>query len=183
MGKKIVKAIALCFAMLFLTIICWFIWCFRANKVHYKNDPIQYTSESAEQKALIIYQKGRSNFSSSVAGQIASGLNKAGYNVTVNHPGDFLPTDLSEYDLVMFGSPVYVSCLSSVLEDYIKSVAHFGNAEIIYYTTGVLETAEELKPVADTFHDITFTGTVKIAKADMDQGAVYEKIRNILDKD
>lgn len=183
MRKKNVKAIVLCFVMLFVLIICWFIWSFRANKIHYKNSPIQYTSETAAKKALIIYQKGRSSLSSAVAGEIASGLKKDDYDVLVNHPGDFLPADLSEYDLVMFGSPVYVSSLSPVLEEYIKSVDYFGNAEIIYYTTGVLETGEELKTIADTFDNVTFTGIVKIAKADMDQGVVYRKIRDILDED
>jgi flavodoxin len=182
-GKRKVKAIVLCFVMLFFLIICWFIWSFRANKIHYKNNPIQYTSETAEKKALIIYQKGRSDFSTSVATEIASGLKNDGYNVLVNHPGDFLPTDLSEYDVVMFGSPVYVSSLSSVLEEYIKSVNDFGDSKIIYYTTGVLETTEDLKPIQETFDGVKFSGIIKISKADMDQKRVYEKIKVLLDKD
>ncbi len=93
----------------------------------------------------------------------------------VNHPGDFLPTDLSGYDLVMFGSPVYVSSLSPVLEKYIKSVKNFGKAKIIYYTTGVLETTEDLKPIPETFKGIKFTGIVKIAKVDLEQRKVYKK--------
>lgn len=183
MGKRSIKAIVLCFIILLFLIISWFIWSFRANKIHYKNNPIQFTSEAAEKKALIIYQKGRSGFSTSVAIEIASGLKNDGYNVLVNHPGDFLPTDLSEYDLVMFGSPVYVSSLSPVLEKYIKSVKDFGNAKIIYYTTGVLETTEDLKPIPETFKGIKFTGIVKIAKADLEQRKVYKKIKQLLDKD
>lgn len=83
-------------------------------------------------RALVVYQPGLSARPREVALGLARGLNDAGFSVTVNRPGKHLPTDLSSYQVVAFGSPVYAGQASPALKRYVKSVTAHGGALVLF---------------------------------------------------
>ena len=183
MIKKIVKTIVFCFIVIIVSLIGFLIWISRTNKIQNKDNPVEYVIENPDKKAIVIYQKGRTDYPLEVADYIADKLSNDGYQVLVNHPGDFLPTDLSEYDLIMFGTPVYASTVSSVLETYIKSVTNFGDAKVIYYITGMRTGGEELDIIPETFSEIPITAIIKIDKSEFEQGLLSGQLDEILQKE
>ncbi len=44
--------------------------------------------------------------------------------------------DISQYSIIVFGSPVYVGETSSTLADYMKSIKDFSNKKILLFVTG-----------------------------------------------
>jgi drug/metabolite transporter (DMT)-like permease len=87
-------------------------------------------------RALIVYQPGLSAQPRTVALSLAQGLNDAGYTVTVDRPGRHLPTDLTPFGVVAFGSPVYAGQTSPALRRYMASVRTWGDQAIILFTVG-----------------------------------------------
>jgi menaquinone-dependent protoporphyrinogen IX oxidase len=93
-------------------------------------------------KALIIYQPG--GISSNIAHQIAKGINDGGYEVTLNYPGEKLRYDISEYSIIVFGTPVYAGQPSKALTDYMSSVKDFSSSKVMLYSVGMIENKVEL---------------------------------------
>jgi flavodoxin len=87
-------------------------------------------------KALIVYQPGITGFTHEMAHQIAAGLNDKGYEVMLNHPGRFLSSDVSQYSLVIFCSPVYSGQPSRALSDYMSTVKTSPSCRIVLISTG-----------------------------------------------
>jgi flavodoxin len=87
-------------------------------------------------KALVVYQPSVSSVTGDAAHAIARGLYDAGYEVTLNYPGSHLPTDLSEYSVVVFGGPVYGGSVPKALTEYIQSVDLNGKRVVLFSTSG-----------------------------------------------
>lgn len=138
---------------IFLGLLCLFIatMAFFFIVMHYnnseKNNRIETLkpSSSASHRALVVYQPSMmSGFTKNIAYQISNGLKDEGYEVTIAHPGRHLATDLSTYDVVVFGSPVYMGQTSSVLNDYIKNIKNLKNQKIILFVTGSTDDSAQL---------------------------------------
>lgn len=96
-------------------------------------------------EALVIFQNSRSEFPKEISVSFATGLNNKGFNVTVNTAGDFLPKDVSKYDVVILGGAVLAGNLGTPLQEYAKDIQNFGNAKVFLYSTGAgLDNIEEL---------------------------------------
>lgn len=104
----------------------------------YKGDylSILKNSDSSAPKALIVFQPSKSKTSVNVANQIAKGLNDAGYEVTITYAGKHVSSDISEYSLVAFGSPVFVGKPSKMITDTMKKISDFTGKTIILYSVG-----------------------------------------------
>lgn len=88
-------------------------------------------------KALIIYQPSRvTDVTKNMANEIAKGLNSDGYEVKLMYPGKKTSSDISQYKVVVFGSPIYIGQISSVTKDYIKRIKDFRGKKIGIFTTG-----------------------------------------------
>lgn len=122
------------------------------------NHPQVLNGTPSGQKALVIYQPSAlSDVTEQTVFQIAKGLNKNGYQVTVNHPGRYLSTDLSGYAVVVFGSPVYGGKLSPVLLDYMKNVTLTPSQHVLVFDTGAADTSPELDDAMAALHGGTVT--------------------------
>jgi flavodoxin len=107
------------------------------NVKHDSNETILPSQESSL-SALVIYQPGRSEFSKDIAYNLAKGLNDTGYEVTINYPGEFLPSDLGNYDIVALGTTVYNGNFSPVLGDYVSGIKNLDNSKVLIYSTGMM---------------------------------------------
>jgi flavorubredoxin len=113
-----------------------------AYKGEYTN--VLESSDSSAPKALVVYQPGKSKASETAANQLAAGLNKSGYEVTVTYPGKHLSEDLSSFSLVAYGSPVFFGKPSTKITDLIKKQTDYSGKTVILYSVGGSVEAAEL---------------------------------------
>lgn len=182
--KKIILIILLLFVLIIALGIAWFAWASHANKMKLKSDSISYECGNSDApKALIVYQKSRTDFAENVMKSYAKKVSEKGYNVTVNHPGDYMPKDVSEYDIVIFQSPVYMAATSPVMNDYISSINNFGDAKLVFIATGMLESEEEFSAIEELFNDHKLDYLFKITQSDYkkDNNYAWNEISKILD--
>lgn len=108
-------------------------------------ETIMKSKQSNGKEALIIFQNSRSEFPKEISASFATGLNNKGFNVTINTAGDFLPKDVSKYNVVILGGAVLAGSLGSPLQEYAKTIETFGNAKVLLYSTGAgLDNLDEL---------------------------------------
>jgi menaquinone-dependent protoporphyrinogen IX oxidase len=94
-------------------------------------------------KALIVYQPSASGKPAAIADQMAKGLNKAGYEVTLTYPGKHISDDLSQFSVIAFGSAVYVGRLSAQLTETMCRIKDYGNKTIILFSVGQMAETPE----------------------------------------
>lgn len=164
--RKKKKTVLICVMVLFLCFIGWWIWAVSANKIVHDDIYTEYESTEADaSKVLLVYQPGRTSFSEEVATDIAKGLNDNGYNVTLTTANDKLTRDLSGYEMVVFGTPIYMSMYSSVIGDYVADIENYGDAKIVFYCTGMLENTVEFDTMKQLFDGENLTEVKKISKS------------------
>lgn len=152
----------------------YYLWVIRANVIEHKDSPeILKSTNTDAKKALVIYQPSRTDKVKVLAHEIAKGINEQGYEVTINYPGKFLPTDISEYAIIVFGSPVYETHPSSVLLDYMNSINDYSKQKVILFASGYLEDAPEL----DTMK-AALKGEIPFAAVKYQQSAKEQNIKD-----
>ncbi|EPY2284695.1 flavodoxin family protein [Clostridium sporogenes] len=135
MKKKILLGIVI---ILVVWALCMGLFLLLVNMSKESHEEVLKRKEKSLGKALIVYQPSVSDASSRIAHQIAKGLNESGYEVTLNHPGKYLPFDLSDYKLVVFGSPTYCSITTKALVDYMSSIKDNTLGKVVLYSTGTV---------------------------------------------
>jgi len=134
---KIAGKVFLGLIVLFISVMLVFAWFAKANsKKHGDNAKTLKSDKMNAKKALVVYQPSRGKLTRKIAEEIAKGINAAGYEVTINYPGEHMDKDISKYSIVVFGSPVYMGQTSSVLADYMKSIKNISNEKILLFATG-----------------------------------------------
>ena len=102
----------------------------------YQSSPQHYTAPNSVGKALVIYQPAWTDITKNAADALAKSLNNKGYDVTVNYPGSFLPQDVSNYAVLVFGTPIYNSKGSLLVVNYLKELKGLSGKKVILFTTG-----------------------------------------------
>lgn len=124
------------------------------NKTH---TPSEIILGEGEKTAIIIYQPTKHDTAYNITMAIANVLKENGYTVTINYPSDEINYNLSEYDLIVFGSGAYVGKSSPVLGNYILK-NRFRDKKVLIYTVGKLikddSDLKELKVLLDGVNDV-----------------------------
>lgn len=102
----------------------------------YQSAPRHYRTAKPIGEALVIYQPAWTDITQNAADALAESLQDKGYDVTVNYPGSFLPHDVSEYAVLVFGTPIYNSKGSPLVVDYMESLKGLSDKKVILFTTG-----------------------------------------------
>lgn len=102
----------------------------------YQSAPQHYTVTKPIGKALVIYQPAWTDITKNAANALAKSLNDKDYDVTVNYPGSFLPHDVSNYAVLVFGTPIYNSKGSPLVVNYLKRLKGLSGKKVILFTTG-----------------------------------------------
>jgi len=132
-----------------------------AYKGEYKN--VLKSTDTSAKKALVVYQPARSKEFAKIANQLAKGLNESGYEVTISYPGKHLSSDVNEYSILAFGSPIYMGKPSTALTDYMKEIKNISNKKVIVFSIGSLEATPESE----------------IYEKSMSSGKIYMKVKYI----
>ncbi len=72
--------------------------------------------------------------------------------------------DISQYSIIVFGSPVYVGETSSTLAEYMKSIKDFSNKKILLFATGAQLENNELDKMEQNLRKIKATEKVGFKK-------------------
>jgi flavodoxin len=134
--KRILAGLGIFIGVIILLAGTSFLVLSSANSSKGSHEEVLKSTQDSPKKALVVYQPSLSSFSGDMAHQIAKGLNDNGFEVTLNNPGDYMPSDLSQYDVVVFGSPVYAGKVSKALTDYMAKITALPSGKIVLYSTG-----------------------------------------------
>jgi flavodoxin len=167
-GKIILKVFLVIVIIIVVFAIIMFISAKTLLKAHH-GDKAEVLKADVEkpQKALVIYQPSKTSASSDVAHAIAEGLHDSGYEVTLNHPGDFLSSDISGYSVVVFGAPVYGSMTADVLTEYMQRIGDFSDKKVIlFFTAGSIDDGPEMGKLEALLHGTEPFASVKFKFTD-----------------
>lgn len=172
---KILGKVFLGFVILMVVAVLGFSWFVKANNKDYGDNSKILKSDSVNvKKALVVYQPSRGKVTNKIAEQIAKGINDSGYEVTINYPGKHMPKDISQYSVVVFGSPVYIGKTSSTLSDYMKSIKVSENQKVLVFVTGAKLSNGELDKVETQLGSRKATEKVGFKNGTKDESKAYE---------
>ena len=91
---------------------------------------------SGEKRALILYQPSNGRHNVPQVEELARSLAGEGYAVTVNHPSDQVEYDPVDFDLLVFGTPVYMGETAKPLHKYLED-HRFSGKRVILFINGL----------------------------------------------
>lgn len=162
--KKVLQVVLILLVVIIVGTIIFFKWAVNANSIVHKSSEKKLFSSSSK-KALVIYQPSRTKLTSTMADSIAETLNKSGYEVTINYPSQELKYDISKYDVLVFGTPIYVGKYSQVLESYMKTIKDFSNKKVLIFSTGGdNKVTKEIDPLVQIVKGADKVESIKLLK-------------------
>lgn len=133
------------------------------------HEPNEIKVGNGEKSAIIIYQPTKHDAATKLTKAVADCLAENGYSVTINYPSNEINYILTEYDLIVFGSGVYLGNFSPVLSDYILH-NKIKNKKVLIYTVGMktddLTDLNELRVMLDDANEVH---GIKVSKGQEDK--------------
>lgn len=119
------------------------------NKTDYGSNRNVY--QGGDKTAIVVYQPGPLSKSvDKVAEIVTKQLVSDGYTVTVDYMGKHIESDLSAYDVVVFGSAAYTRNVSPVAKEVMSRITEFGqDPNVNFFSVGMLDDTPELEDVKE----------------------------------
>ncbi|SET43576.1 flavodoxin domain-containing protein [[Clostridium] polysaccharolyticum] len=140
--KKIILRIAIA-----IIVICGGIT-FLIYSVLKNNDQRKAYAEtfgSGDKKAFVMYQPSSTDVMKNITDNYVRGLVDAGYTVDVTYPDLEKEYDVSQYDLVSYGSPVYGGKALDIMKKCVEKITNYKDGiQVFLYTTGVDNKEKEM---------------------------------------
>lgn len=112
-------------------------WIVGTNSIVRKSDEqILKSTASSGKEALVIYQPSRSSLTKDITYSIAEELKSEGYDVTINYPSKTMNYDISKFNVIILGTPIYAGTSSSVLENFIRGLPDLSGKRVMIFGTG-----------------------------------------------
>ena len=96
---------------------------------------IEILNPEGSKIALVIYHPGMTSLMRDVTYAFADGLVSNGWRVEITTPSSEAPTDISGYDLLVLGSPVYGFSLTPTIERYLERIGDLQKIETVAILT------------------------------------------------
>lgn len=166
MGKRL-KIVVAIIAVVVIGAAAVATWYFTTvNCIDIKYAPDEVVIGIGGNKALIIYEPSKHETTKNMTMIIATTLADLGYTVTVNYPSLQLDYNWEDYDIIAFGSPVYVGEVSPVLKSYVENNP-IENKNVLIYATGMApEETKELEEMTSWVNSDNSIVSIKITKDD-----------------
>ncbi|SHI93346.1 Flavodoxin domain-containing protein [Clostridium cavendishii DSM 21758] len=172
---RVIKKIFFTLIIVISLMISIFVWFAKSNNKDYgDNNKIMKSNRSNTKKALVIYQPSRFKVTDKIAEKIAGGIKDEGYDVTLNYPGSHLSNDISQYSIVVFGSPVYIGQISSTLTDYMKRIKNYEDKKVLIFATGSQLNNGEVDKIGENLSTIKATEKINFKNGNKDEDKAYE---------
>ncbi|MBN2851745.1 MAG: hypothetical protein JXQ23_03310 [Clostridia bacterium] len=155
------------FVIAIIIAVNWFIA--TAKKEYSDRTEIMIAETVNAEKALIVYQPGLTSAPADVAYSIGKGLNDSGFEVTLTNPRQDLSSDISDYEVIVFGMPNYGSAVPEALSNYIGRIDSFtGKRILLFSTSGGAEQIIELEKLTELLRGETPFAAVKYQFKDIE---------------
>ena len=162
---RIILIILAIIFMFFVIAILVFASFVKLNKRELKQKEIILNSNK-NKKALVLYQKSKHKTATEINMALAKELNDNGYTVTINHPSSKLNYNIEEYDILAFGSAVYMGLISEPLMNYMRQIS-YKNKNVILYLVGMATDVDtEKKLLEEIVHDAKKVKSIKVKKGE-----------------
>jgi len=99
----------------------------------------QLPHDSAIGQAIVVYDPGLTSKAKDVASQIGFDIQDAGYAVTLAGVKSSAAADLSGYDVVLVGGPIYAGKPAASIQDYLGTFAPDANATVGVFGYGSVQ--------------------------------------------
>lgn len=113
------------------TVVTWL-----ANRIQLRNPRLLLTGDP-ESMALIVYHPGLSDFPERVIDGFTRGLQESGWSVEIWTASSQTPTDLSRFDLLVLGSPIYYWAPARPIRHYLERLGDLGGMRVVAVLTGM----------------------------------------------
>lgn len=123
---------------------------------------------NTDKKALVLYQKSKHDSATNITMALAEELNESGYTVVINNPSSRLNYNVDDYDLLVFGSAVYMGTVSEPLQKYMDNASLEGKDVIVYSVGGSLDEKQELELLKDKASRAKSVKGIKVSKGQED---------------
>jgi flavorubredoxin len=119
---------------------------------------IDVLNAGGSETALVIYHPGISSFMKDVVYAFADGLVENGWRVEITTASSQAPTDMSNYSLLVLGSPIYAGSPSPTIKRHINRIGDLQEIDtvIIFTSGGVVENSVMPLKQAVEEHNGTF---------------------------
>jgi len=96
---------------------------------------LKILNESGTKKALVIYHPGLSSFMKDTTYAFAEGLVENGWRAEITTASSEAPTDLSEYSVLVLGSPVYADNPSETIQRHVERIGNMKGMDTVLLVT------------------------------------------------
>ena len=105
-------------------------------------------------KALVVYDPGVSGTAKDAATKIANGLKAGGYEVTLAGVKSAAAADVTGYDVIVAGGPVYAGKVGSSVYSYLDDLQAPDNAKVGAFATGNYKSEDKRETVFPAAADL-----------------------------
>lgn len=137
--------------------------------------PDEKTVGTGEKRALFLYQPSNGKHNMPLAKALAELVAERGYTVTVNYPSEQLTYESAQYDLLIYGSAVYMGETSKALRNYIQAHPVTGK-QVLLFVTGMDSKAPELEALKLLLPDENRISGVKVTAKETQKLLDFAKI-------
>lgn len=120
---------------------------------------IDVLNTDGSKTALIIYHPGLSSFMKDTAYAFADGLVEDGWRVEITTASSEAPTDLSDYSLLVLGSPVYAGSPSPTIKRHVERIGELQGIDIVLLVTSAGSDGGTEASMQQTVEE--YNGTIK----------------------
>lgn len=111
------------------------VWVWWASSHEVVSEVASVNTSGTTGHALLVYHPGMSDFPERVTAAFASGLASAGWRVDRTTASHQAPVDLTGYDLIVLGSPVYGNAAAKPLTDYLARLGDLAGRPVVLVFT------------------------------------------------
>ncbi|WOB10635.1 flavodoxin family protein [Piscinibacter gummiphilus] len=122
------------------------VWWAASREVVTRITSLSHTGSTG--RALVVYHPGLSDFPDRITSAFAAGMASAGWRVDRTTASRRAPTDLSGYDLVVLGSPVYANAAAPPLTRYLDRLGDLGGRPVVLVFTAAGDAGPALETSA-----------------------------------
>ena len=104
--------------------------------------------------ALVVYHPGLSSFQEDVTKSFVDGLVSKGWRIEITTASSDAPSDITNYDLLVLGTPTYGSAPAKPLVNYIDRLDDLDGKPIVVICTALGSAQETLERVSTQIQEI-----------------------------
>lgn len=175
---KIILIIVVIIVILFIAMIIFFSSYIRLNTEELKQNEI--ILKGGNKKALVLYQKSKHKTATNITNALAEELNQNGYTVTINHPSKKLNYNINDYDILAFGSAVYIGQISKPLLNYMDKISLKNKKVIVYAIGDATDVITEVDLLKEKAKDALLLDGIKVKKGQ--ESKIKEFVKEYLKK-